>query len=308
MKVFVTGATGLIGGAAVRALVSAGHQVIGLTSQAKNVRIIEKAGATAIVGDMRNAAVYKDAVHSAEAVIHAAAAMPNKMRYSRADVDAFLGSEAEAVDALLSVLGPSCRVFLFSSGAYVYGDTGPSPVDETHTTANHHLIMRRKLATEAKLLDLARSGKVPAVIARPGLVYGDGSLWAWLYLNAMKKGRRAMIPGRGDNIISFIHEDDVGTAYRVLVENPRPGEIYNLADDVPSPLRDVVFAQAEAMGAPPPFSVPAWLIRLIGGPYSGPPPLAHNSLSNRKLKALGWSCKYPKYTEGVEALARSLRS
>lgn len=308
MKVFVTGATGVIGGAAVRALTLAGHQVTGLTSRASNARRIQAAGARAVVGDMRDASAYREAARSADAIVHAASSLPDKVRYARADVDALMGADAEAVDALLSVVGPSCRAFVFSSGAYVYGDTGPTPVDETHTTENHHAVMERKLVTEAKLRDLARSGKVPVVITRPGLVYADGSLWAKLYLDAMKQGRRAMMPGDGRNVLSFVHVDDVGSAYRQLVERPTPGEIYNIADDAPTPLGEVVRAQAAALGAPPPRSIPGWLVRLVGGPYSGSPPLAHNALSNRKLKALGWSCAYPSYHEGVVALARAVRS
>ena len=100
---------------------------------------------------------------------------------------------------------------------------------------------------------------------------------------------------------------DVAAAYRWLVETGVPGEIYNLADDHPAPLGDIVRAQAIALGAPPPLAVPGFVIRLVGGPLSGSPALANAALSNRKLKALGFSCKYPGYEQGVVALAKSLK-
>ncbi len=145
------------------------------------------------------------------------------------------------------------------------------------------------------------------MVVRPGLVYGDGSLWGKFFLDAMKKGKRAMLPGDGSNIVSFIHADDVGAGYAAVVANPRPGEIYNVADDEPAPLGEVLRAQAAALGAPPPRPIPAWLVRIIAGKFGGPPTLAHNALSSAKLKALGWKPKYPSYRGGVLALARSLR-
>ena len=306
MKVFVPGATGLIGGAVVRSLVAAGHEVTGLTSRANNTAAIERMGAKAVVGDMRDAVAYRAAAGSAEAIVHAAQAMPDKTRYTAADVEGYMGADADAADALVSVISPACRAFVFSSGAYVYGETGTQPVDETHSTEHHHAVMTRKLATEAKLLELARNGTVPVMIVRPGLVYGPGSFWGKLYLDAMKRGRRAMQLGNGRNILSFVHVDDAAEAYRTLLDHPAPGEIYNIADDEPAMLRDVVRAQAAAFGAPKPFALPGWLVRLAAGPLSGPPTLANNVLSNRKLRALGWTPKYPTYREGVVAIARAV--
>jgi nucleoside-diphosphate-sugar epimerase len=308
MNVFVTGATGLIGAATVRVLVARGHEVVGLTSRRAGVPAIEAAGARAVVGDMRDVSAYGDAARSADAVVHAAAAFPDKIRYGRADVDAFMGSDREAADALVSVLGPRCRIFLFSSGAYSYGDTGATPADETRSTDDHHAVVAKRVETERMLLDLARAKKAPAAIARPGLVYGDGSLWSKLYLDAMRRGSRAMMPGDGTNLVSFVHADDVGEAYRTIVERGSAGEIYNVADDEPAPLGDVTRAQAAALGAPPPWAIPKWLVRLVAGPYGAPAQLANTAITNRKLRALGWSPRYPTYREGIPALAAATRA
>jgi nucleoside-diphosphate-sugar epimerase len=307
MKVFVTGATGLIGGSAVRALVARGHEVTGLTSRPAGKSAVEALGAKAVVGDMRDASAYGDVVRGSDAVLHAAAALPDKMRLSQKDVDAFMGAEVGAVDALASVLGPSCRAFVVTSGAYVYGDTGETPVDETRSTASHHRVMAKKVEMENRILARAKAGEIPAIVVRPGLVYGDGSLWKKLYLDAMRKKSRAMMPGRGDQMISFVHVDDVGTALRTIVESPKPGEIYNVADDLPERLGVVVRFQAEALGAPPPRSIPPWFLRLVAGDLGGGPTLAHTALANEKLRALGWTPTYPTYRDGIPALSATLR-
>lgn len=305
MKVFITGATGLVGGAALRALVAAGHEVTGLTSRPANASVLEKLGARAMVGDMRDAKTFASAVGESDAVVHAAAAMPDKSRYTQADVDTLMIADEDAVNALISVLTPKCRAFVFTSGAWCYGDTGPVGVDETRSTAGTYAASARRANFEQVLFTLAKDGKVPAVIARPGLIYGRASLWQKLYLSAMKQKKRAMMTGNGNNTISFIHEDDVGNAYRVLVEKGVPGEAYNVADDAPARLRDVVNAQAHAMGAPPPRAVPGFLVRLAAGRFSAPPLLGDCALSNAKLKALGFVPKYPTYHEGVVAVAQA---
>lgn len=303
MKVFVTGATGLIGAGVVRALVAAGHEVTGLTSRPAGREAIERMGAKAVVGDMRDPSAYRAAASEADAIVHTAASFPDKIRWTKADVDAFMQGDADAVDALVSVVGPQCRAFVLSSGAYAYGDTGERAALETHTTERHHAMMDIKLQTEAKVLELARLGKVPGIVARPGLVYGDGSVWSKIYLEPMRRGRRAMLPGDGKNLVSFIHADDCGEAYRAIVEQGCAGEIYNIGDDEPAPLGDVLRAQAKALGAPPPRPIPSWILRLVAGKYAATPALATTVIDSSKLKTLGWAPSYPSYRQGVAALA-----
>jgi nucleoside-diphosphate-sugar epimerase len=239
-------------------------------------------------------------------VIHAAATFPDKMRYGKADVDGFVEAEEAAIAALVGALGPNCKAFLVSSGAYVYGDTGAGPVEESFSTAGRHLIMEHKVELEERLFAMARAGKAPAIVVRPGLVYGDGSLWGKFFLEPMKQGKRAMLPGDGKNLISVVHADDVGEAYVRIAERGRPGEAYNVGDDEPAPMGDVIRAQATILGAPSPRAVPRWLIRLVAGKYSGPPPLANTAIDSRKLKALGWRPAYPSYREGLIAVAKKV--
>lgn len=305
MKVFVTGATGLIGSAVVRSLVAAGHEVTGLTSRKAGVPAVEKLGARAVVGDMADASAYREVAGAADAVVHAASSMPDKIRMSATDVKTFMEADRAAVEALASVIGPRCKAFVVSSGAYVYGDTGQTPVPEDRGTAQHHAVMDIKVQIEDRVRELARTGKAPGIVVRPAMVYGNGGLWWKLYLRDMQKKKKAMMPG-GKQFLSFVHVDDVGEAYRALVEKPVPGETYNIADDRPERLETVVRAQADALGAPPPWSAPSWLLHLVAGRFGAPPTLANTVISNAKLRALGWTPRYPTWREGIPALTASL--
>ena len=71
MKVFLTGATGFIGSAIMRNLISAGHQVTGLVQNKENKEKVKAAGGTPIVGDLLVPGPWKEAVQDHDVVISA---------------------------------------------------------------------------------------------------------------------------------------------------------------------------------------------------------------------------------------------
>ncbi len=97
----------------------------------------------------------------------------------------------------------------------------------------------------------------------------------------------------GHNRISRIHVDDLGAAIRVALERGEPGSVLCVADDAPVPQLEVVRWLCERLGVPLPPSVPASdvPVTLRGD----------RAVRNERLKALGWSPRYPGYREGFAA-------
>ena len=72
MRVFVTGASGYIGGSVAGALLAAGHQVAGLVRSAQKAQQVKALGLEPVSGNLDDAALLARMAREADAVIHAA--------------------------------------------------------------------------------------------------------------------------------------------------------------------------------------------------------------------------------------------
>jgi nucleoside-diphosphate-sugar epimerase len=110
--------------------------------------------------------------------------------------------------------------------------------------------------------------------------------------------RRLPIVGAGTGVWSFAHIDDVAGATLAAVERGAPG-IYNVVDDEPAPVSEWLPVLADAIGAPSPRHVPAWLGRLAAGEAAVAMMTSIRGASNAKAKReLGWALRWPSWREG----------
>ena len=110
---------------------------------------------------------------------------------------------------------------------------------------------------------------------------------------------------RGDaGQLPLIHLDDAVSATVRALETAPAGSTYDIVDDHPVSMSEIVEAIAEYTGSAPPFRVPAWLPRLIA-PYMARMTSVRMPLSNAKAKAdLGWRPKYSTLREGLSQMFR----
>jgi nucleoside-diphosphate-sugar epimerase len=178
----------------------------------------------------------------------------------------------------------------------VYGDHRGARVDETTPPDPLSDRSRERLAAERTWLELgARSGKAVHIFRIAG-IYGPGR-------NALKQladgtARRIVKAGQ---IFNRIHVDDIAAALMASMERPRAGAIYNLADDEPAPVPDVVAYAARLAGVPPPPEIPFEHANL--GPLAASFYRESKRASNRLIKdELGVRLRYPTFRDGLRAL------
>lgn len=312
MRIFVAGATGAMGVPLVKRLVAAGHQVTGLTRSEAKRPLLEGLGATAAVADVfeleRLGAVLREA--RPEAVVHLLTALPKQGPMRPADLLATNRLRTEGTKNLVdAAISAGARRLVAESIVlvYGYGDHGSAPLTEEHPVARAsprpwlQPTIDAGLALEDTVLSAARAGRIEGVVLRFGFIYGAGSGSTEAMVGMVKK-RRMPLVGDGSGVWSWIHVDDAAGATLAALERGRSGEVYNIVDDEPVAWRDYLAHCARVLGAPGPFRVPIWLVRLVS-PYAVISLTSRFPVSNAKARReLGWRPAYPTYREGLATL------
>lgn len=237
MRVMVTGATGLIGGAVARRLASAGHEVVGLArSDASAARLAEQ-GCSAVRGDLADAASLAEAARGVGAVVHAAASNDqNRAAYDEA-----------ATRAILDALRGTAKRILYTSGCLLYGATGDTPATEDSPLYPIDLVRFRR-ALEGEVLAAATDG-VHSIVIRPGWVYGNRGGTAMMMYGSAKEHGAARHVGDGKNRWMTVHADDLADLYLLALEKAPAASIFNGVHGAAIPLIEIARAASEGAGA-----------------------------------------------------------
>src|SRR5215218_2459521 len=140
---------------------------------------------------------------------------------------------------------------------------------------------------------------IEGVVLRYGGFYGPGtSAGEGGFMLEDLRRRRFPLVGAGTGVWSFVHIDDAATATVAAVERGAPG-IYQIVDDDPAPVSEWLPALAAAIGARPPLRVPAWVARLAGGAHGVVLMTEARGASNAKARReLGWRPAWPSWRQG----------
>ena len=307
MRVFVTGATGAVGGHLVPALVAAGHEVTASTRTPGKVDGLRAAGARPVVLDGLDRAAVVAAVRDAspEVIVHEMTALAEMGSLRNMDrtfaatnelrtrgTDNLLAAAAEAGARRVIVQGytgwPNQR-----SGGPV--KTEDDPLD-TRPVASAERSMAAIKYVEEKVPAAVPEG----IVLRYGSFYGPGA--SQILLDLVRK-RQVPVIGGGTGIWSFIEITDAAAATVAAVGRGAPG-VYNIVDSDPAPVADWLPYLAEVAGAKPPLRMPAWLGRPLAGELVVIQMTSARGSSNGKArKELGWEPRYPSWREGFRAWA-----
>jgi 2-alkyl-3-oxoalkanoate reductase len=299
MNVFLAGASGAIGKPIVRALVAAGHQVTAMTRSAANEAMLRALGATPALADALDAEALRRVVVAARPthVIHQLTALPKGGPRSAKDLAPTNRLRVDGTKHLVdAAVAAGAKRFIVGSFALLGAEKFGIPADAQPAADAVRSMESQVLAASAR-------GLFEGVVLRYGLFYGpENSMTRQMIALA----RRRFLPTvRGDRgLLPLIHTDDAASATIAALDHGLAGSIYDIVDDRPVSMSEMVLAIAESAGAPRPFAVPAWLPRLLS-PYMARMMAVRLPLSNEKARAeLGWRPAHPSIREGLSGAVR----
>ncbi|GBQ91599.1 nucleoside-diphosphate-sugar epimerase [Acetobacter nitrogenifigens DSM 23921 = NBRC 105050] len=222
MRVFLTGATGFIGSRIVTELLSAGHQVIGLTRSEAGARALAEAGAEPHRGDIENPGSLQAGAAKADSVIHTA------FDHDFTNFVANCEKDKRAIEALGAELKGSRRPFLITSGTGVGAEAPGQPALESVFNAAHQNPRVISEITGARLLD---DGTDVRIVRLPQVhdTVKQGLVTPYIAISR-EKGVAAYI-GEGLNRWPAAHVRDVAALYRLALERGQAGERYHAVDE-----------------------------------------------------------------------------
>ncbi|MDT0341951.1 NAD-dependent epimerase/dehydratase family protein [Streptomyces litchfieldiae] len=248
MRIFLTGATGYIGGSLAVRLLQAGHHVRGLTRSPGTLPELRARGIDPVAGSLDDARLLAEEARAADAVINTA------------DSD-----HASAVGTFIEALAGSGKPLLHTSGSSIVGEASNGTArSEVYREADIEEggpwqpapEKAPRVAIDRRVLSGAAAG-VRSVVLCNSMIYGTGT---GLHTDSVQIPRLVATAretgvvrhiGPGENIWSNVHIDDVCDLYLRALEGAKPGSFY-FVENGESDFRQITGAIATALRLPSP--------------------------------------------------------
>jgi nucleoside-diphosphate-sugar epimerase len=239
MRIFVTGATGYIGGSVATRLVSDGHHVIGLARSAEAAETLRQHGVEPYLGVLTDHGRLRAVTPSVDAVINAANS-----------------DNPFVVRAMLPALAGTGKTYIQTSGSSVISayDEGERSERVFHEDTPFTAMPEKatRVAIDNAVLASALDG-VRSVVIRPTLIYGRGhganpsSVQIPRLIEQAKRDRVARHVGRGLNIWSHVHIDDVVELYVLALAKAPAGSLF-FAENGEASMKEAAQAISRMLG------------------------------------------------------------
>jgi uncharacterized protein (TIGR01777 family) len=294
MRIVITGATGLIGSAVVRAAVARGDQVVALSRNRER--------AQSQLGDGVEVHEWADpltgpppasALERVDAVIHLLGE-PVAQRWSAAAKQKIRDSRVLGTRSLVDALGdlpeanrPAALVSQSATG--YYGARGEEPIDEEASPGNDFLAeVTADWETEARA---AEAAGLRVALPRTGVVLAKGGGALTKMLPPFRLGVGGPVAG-GRQYVPWIHLDDVVGALLKCAEDERAGGPINLAAPSPATNAELSRALGHVLHRPAVLPVPGLALRVLYGEMASIVTTGVRAVPAR-LQQLGYEFAYP---------------
>ncbi len=293
MRLLVTGATGAVGRPAVRALVAAGHEVVGVARTEAKAADVAADGADPILLDLFDPTAVRAATSDVDGIVNLATSIPSATRMARAsawDLNERIRREVSR-NLANAAISNGVGLLVQESIAFAYEDRGDDWIDESVPIDPGDLIAAI-VDAEANCQRVTAAGG-RGVVLRFGNFYGPSSSHTHAQLQVARTGVFGL-PGDAHAWWPMLHLHDAAAAVVAAVD--APAGTWNVADE-PLTRDGHAAALAEAVGRSrlrlPPRAVSRAMAR------SAPQMVRSQRVSSTAFRdATGWAPRFPSAREG----------
>lgn len=251
-SVLVTGATGLVGGAIVRALLKAGYDVHALVRPASNRANLAGYAVTERQGDILDPATVARALEGVRFLVHSAA----DYRLWARDPEVIARTNVEGTRIVMEAALEAGveRIVYTSSVATIAPAPDGTPADESRKAEPSQEMgpyKRSKIIAERLVERMVAERRLPAVIVNPSTPVGPGDVRPTPTGRLVLDAARGRMPGFVETGLNVAHVDDVAEGHVLALRKGRVGERYILGGDN-VPLSEILAAIAKLSGRRPP--------------------------------------------------------
>jgi nucleoside-diphosphate-sugar epimerase len=283
VRIFVTGASGFVGGAATKRFVADGHDVSAMSRSDKSDAAIRALGATPVRCDLKS--VEASHLSGIDAVLHCAAFVEQwgpPGAWKRFNVE----GTARVLEAAKRA-GVKRFIHISTESVHWRGQHLRNADETTPRAPNSPYPYAATKAQAEELVERATGDGFETIILRPRFIWGPGDTTLLPTIERVAKSGQWMWVGAGAARTSTTHIDNLVHAIVLALTKGRSGQAYFILDDGVRTMREMISGIAAARGIDlPDKSVPAWAADLIGAvcegawrtfPLKGEPPITRFS-------------------------------
>ncbi len=294
---FVTGATGLVGSHVCSRARREGWRVRALVRDPQRADWLAAEGVELVAGDLEQSAVIAQEAAQATVIVHCAAKVGDW-----GPIEDFRKVNVTAVEEILVAAERGGRLKRFihcsSLGVYEARDHYGTDEDEPPNAAGIDGYTRTKYEAEQLVLQHVKERRLPAVVIRPGFIYGprDRTILPRL-LERLRSGQFAFL-GSPDKVMNNTFVGNLVEAIFLAIANDTVlGEVFNITDGRLVTKREFVDTIAKAAGLPlptkvVPLGVAKFLAKVLEGLYRLLGKKEAPLLSSARIKFLGLNLDY----------------
>ncbi len=308
MRVFIAGATGVLGRRMVRQFSERGHGVVGLARDEKGRQTIERLGGEAFIGDIFDAGSLAAAVVQADVVVHAATSIPANVSGDRAGWELNDRLRREGTRALTEAAARvGARAYVQQSVVWVGRPADDSFFDEKTEVGEPGALYRSAFDGELLAAEAGEKYGFNVSVLRCGGFYAPDARHTRLFAEGLLR-RRLPLVGAGAALSANLHADDAARAFVAAAEAGGRG-LWHVTDDEPATIREMLDEFARRLGAPAPRRLPLWLARLFV-PQSVLDFFTRSTRTSNRLfrEEVGWSPQFPSFGAGLSDVLKTWRT